>query len=246
MRVMTRMHHTYGRLDSRRRRFTGVSIPVITAIAILVSAAIVPPTLQGQEQSGFEDPALSPQRRRIVEAAATILGRDSLDFGERQFNMDCSGTVMAAYYGADMDLTDAFHAVLGGGVARLYRIAAEAGVLFDDRLPLPGDVVFFDNTWDADENGVWDDELTHAALVVDVDDDGTISYLHHNYRRGIVIEKLNLSRPENYVDSDGGIVNSPMRMASDRYINPDLWLSSHLVREFASLSEIVSPKETDR
>lgn len=243
---MTTKNNTYGHGDSRRRRFTGVSIQVVATIAIVVSAAIPPQAVQGQEQPGFEDPALSPQRHRIVEAAATILGQDSLDFGERRFNMDCSGTVMAAYYGAGLDLTDAVRAVLGGGVARLYRIAADAGVLFDDRFPLPGDVVFFDNTWDADENGVWDDELTHAALVVDVDADGTISYLHHNYRRGIVIEKLNLGRPESYVDAEGGIVNSPMRMASDRYINPDLWLSSHLVREFASLVEIVSPKEIDK
>jgi hypothetical protein len=97
----------------------------------------------------------------------------------------------------------------------------------ENRLPLPGDLVFWDNTYDRNGNGRWDDDLTHAGIVVSVDDDGTIHYVHHNYRRGIVVEQMNLRAP------DDTTRNSAMRMRG----SPDgngLWLSSHLFRDAGS------------
>ncbi|MCK4516114.1 MAG: hypothetical protein KAU31_12695, partial [Spirochaetaceae bacterium] len=55
------------------------------------------------------------------------------------------------------------------------------------------------------------------------------------YRRGIVTASMNLLKPEIYRNDEGSELNSPMRMASQRASNPDLWLSSHLFREFAGM-----------
>lgn len=45
------------------------------------------------------------------------------------------------------------------------------------------------------EDGRWNDELTHAGVVVGVDRDGTITHVHHNYRRGVVTARMNLRAP---------------------------------------------------
>ena len=40
-----------------------------------------------------------------------------------------------------------------------------------------GDLVFFDNTWDADGDGVDNDPFTHVGVVEKVESDGTIVFI---------------------------------------------------------------------
>jgi len=70
--------------------------------------------------------------------------------------------------------------------------------------------------------------LTHVGMVVAVSDEGTISYVHHNYRRGIVLARMNLMKPDTVTEGDREL-NSAMRMR-DGNVYPR-WLSSHLYRE---------------
>lgn len=182
-------------------------------------------------------PAQAPSRtqEQLVDAQLLLLLTQDTTVEDHSYPLDCTGTVLAAYEIAGAGLIDAFRAVGGGGVTRLYTIAEERGVFFRSGTPEPGDVLFWDNTYDSNEDGRFNDPLTHAGIVLAVEDSGTIEYLHHNYRRGIVVERMNLSRPDVYLDDDGTLVNSPMRMASHRYMNPDAWLASHLFRGYARL-----------
>ena len=93
--------------------------------------------------------------------------------------------------------------------------------------PEPGDIVFFDNTWDRNGNGRWDDDLTHMGVVVAVDRNGTISYLHNHLRRGVVVEQMNLRHP------DSRELNAPLRQRGSPRDGSGRWLASHLVRGFA-------------
>jgi hypothetical protein len=151
---------------------------------------------------------------------------------------------MAAYYAAGNDLTAEFTKYTGNGVQRLYEMAAANRQAYKNRLPSPGDVIIWDNTYDRDGNKRWDDEYTHTGIVVGVDPDGQITYVHHNYAQGIVAARMNLNQENIYLDDSPAesptLVNSPMRMKSDRYINPDKWLSSHLFRVYAGLPEILN------
>lgn len=61
--------------------------------------------------------------------------------------------------------------------------------------PRPGDLAFFDHTYDANGNGRVDDELTHVAVVVGVEDDGTVEMIHFGSRR-IRPLYLNLREPD--------------------------------------------------
>jgi hypothetical protein len=173
--------------------------------------------------------SLSERQRQIVDAAYDMVGRTSLLVGGTRFNWDCSGTILAIYASAGIYLGDLFPRYSGNGVSRLHQIGESHGLLHDSVLPAPGDIVFFDNTYDRNGDRAWNDYLTHAGVVVSVDDSGAIEYVHHNYREGIVVARMNLMLEDAYPE------NSPMRMKSHRHLNPDEWLSSHLYREFAAL-----------
>ncbi|TVR32421.1 MAG: CHAP domain-containing protein [Spirochaetaceae bacterium] len=179
---------------------------------------------------------LSDVQQRIVDAAHHVEGRRNLVFEGKRFSWDCSGVILALYYLAGVDLEDEFSRYPGNGVARLYQIAKHYNLLYDTRTPAPGDVIFWDNTYDRNGDGQWNDPLSHAGVVVNVSEQGTIQYIHHNYRRGIIVESMNLYHPDRHTSDDGKrLYNAPMRMQRDRHILPEAWLASHLYRVSAML-----------
>ena len=165
-----------------------------------------------------------------MRSAHDLIGVDRLYVGGTEYRDDCTGAVLAVYAAAGINLGAHFHRYQGNGVARLHRmmrdhrlyVAADAYAR-----PEPGDIVFFDNTWDRNGNGRWDDDLTHMGVVVAVDRNGTISYLHNHLRRGVIVEQMNLRHP------DSRELNAPLRQRGSPRDGSGRWLASHLVRGFA-------------
>ncbi len=174
--------------------------------------------------------AIEKKRKTIVETAYSVVRSQSLDIKGKKFNTDCTGVILALCYSAGIDLTKDFGKYSGIGVSRLYSALNDAGLLYDTLYPLPGDIIFWDNTWDKNGDEKWNDPLTHTGLVVNTDGMGNIEYVHHHYRKGIIIEKMNLLNPDTYQDG-GGIVNSPMRMRNSKP-NTGKWLSGQLYHIF--------------
>src|SRR5436305_623048 len=52
--------------------------------------------------------------------------------------------------------------------------ARARGYLYRNAWPAVGDIAFFHDTYDANRDGVRNDPITHAAVVADVQPDGTI------------------------------------------------------------------------
>jgi hypothetical protein len=110
----------------------------------------------------------------------------------------------------------------------LFDAAREARVLHHRHVPSPGDVAFFDDTYDRNGNGRLDDELSHVAIVESVDEDGTI-HLVHVGSKGVVRIVMNLRRPEDHVDEAGKVLNDYLRAHADgdaprtRYLAGELW-----------------------
>lgn len=171
-----------------------------------------------------EDENIAALQSAVAASARSLVGKRNLFIGDRRYNWDCSGAVLAAYYKAGVDLDAAFGREEGNGVRRLYALATRYGTS-EEREIAPGDLIFWDNTFDRNGNGRWDDTLTHAAIVVEVESDGTIAYVHHHYRRGIVEERMNLRYPDDLER------NAAMRMRGQPRNADALWLSSHLFRE---------------
>jgi hypothetical protein len=149
--------------------------------------------------------------------------------------MDCTGAVLAIYYYAGIDLARDFDKYGGNGVTRLYRSLEAQRLLYDTRYPVTGDIIFWDNTYDRNEDGRWNDSLTHVGMVMEVSRSGDVEYVHLNYRRGIIIENMNLRNPEVHREMMKGrlrIVNSPMRMKQPGNPHPETWLSGQLFNIF--------------
>jgi hypothetical protein len=198
-------------------------------LCLLASCATVPPgndpVVQISREVAVSDPYL-PVKEKLVEAAGWMKGRKSLRVGGRSFGLDCTGIVLAAYWYAGIDLAEDFGSYTGNGVRRLYYYLDDRKLLYNTDLPSPGDIIFWDNTWDANENGLADDTRTHVGMVVSMErETGAGTYLHYNYAKGIVIEDINL------LDRDNPAANSPLRMKSLPKVDGYRYLSSQLVRE---------------
>jgi cell wall-associated NlpC family hydrolase len=195
---------------------------------------------QAQTQTAGRPPELdhAKEREKVVQAAKSLLGQKpdaKVTVAGRNFTLDCIGTVSAAWWGAGYDIQRDFPKHEGNGVNRLYFSMKDWGALHELREPKPGDVIFWSNTYDRNENGKLDDDgLTHAGIVIEVEDDGTVHYLHESYSRGVVIAFFNLRYPNTPLSPAGKVWNSPMYLGSnyDKKNNPPHWLSGDLWSAF--------------
>jgi hypothetical protein len=151
---------------------------------------------------------------RLAGRAASHLGaRDAFTVGSRRFNADCSGFVEAVYEAEGIPLRTLMErtaprersAVVAAwrAVERYGRISG-AGVR-----PLPGDLVFFNHTYDRDRDGRLDERLSHVGVVESVSGD-TVTFIHRG-SQGVVRAVMTLSRREETRAGDGRELNSPLR-----------------------------------
>ncbi len=182
-----------------------------------------------------EDDKILDLQKRLEEAAQTFIGKkvnSKVMVNDKDFSLDCIGTVAALYYSIGYDIQKDSWNYSGNGVSRLYESLSDKGLLTQDKTPEVGDIIFWDHTWDRNGDGViGNDPLTHSGIVVKTEEDGTIHYLHANYYYGIVIEFMNLLHPDVYRDENGKTLNSPLFDGSNSRKHPPKWLAGDLWRD---------------
>jgi peptidoglycan DL-endopeptidase CwlO len=161
-----------------------------------------------------DDAEQKERRLRVAAAASKAVGRRSLVVGGVRYRMDCSGVARGIYASAGAPLgevaVDAQGAV--NDTRMLFELVERRGSLRRAR-PLPGDLVFFDDTYDQDGDGRRDDPLSHVGVVEGVDDDGTVRFVH-KVAGGIVRYRMNLDRPHDRKDAaTGKTLNHYLRRA---------------------------------
>lgn len=199
---------------------TRILVPLCTLCCLaVVGCASLPGALPAGDAAypfpaseAWSPATLSEAQRLIVDGGASLVGKKKLVVGGVTYPNDCTGLVRAAYAFASIDLAYRFDRYAGNGVRRLYLTLADTGTLYATRYPAAGDLVFWDNTYDANGNGRADDELTHVGIVLSSEADGSIRYLHYHIRLGPVIERMNLMRPDDDSEGPGGRINAFMRM----------------------------------
>ncbi len=222
---------------------TGLKISeiiTITLLAFYFSSCATAPAIKRETPSVSTPPKkssvekISKTQKLLIEEARRLIGVEKIFVKGKSFSLDCSGTVMAIYWYAGIDLSRNFSRYTGGGTERIYKYLKDEGLLYRTKLPAPGDIIFWDNTYDKNKNGKPDDYLTHMGMVVSVDKTGTIEYIHENYRKGIILARMNLYKADTYFEIIEGkkiILNDPMRMRGSP--KSKKWLSSQLYRDFA-------------
>lgn len=161
--------------------------------------------------------AALPEQTRValLGTARAWLGRSGpFQARGRRFHPDCSGYVEAVYEAQGIPIRDAFEIRPEDewrASAALQRATRGLGVLYGaEREPLPGDLVFFENTYDRNGNGRADDGVTHVGMVEEVRPDGAVLFLHRG-SRGVARAVLDLRAPSTGRGPDGVQRNSPLR-----------------------------------
>jgi cell wall-associated NlpC family hydrolase len=184
------------------------------------------PSRRETERSGVEKESRVQRAKRykpiqvaLSEEARDLIGkRDRIEVDGTRFNADCSGTMLAVFFAAGLDLRPGFNRAQGStGVEKLYHLMESSHLLDDSDLPQPGSLVFWDDTYDRNGDGKRNDPLTHVGIIVSAESDGDLRYVHYHYRNGVVEERMNLRHPTEGTKKSGGadvIVNSPLRMKS--------------------------------
>jgi hypothetical protein len=167
-------------------------------------------------------------REKIVETAISFIGKRSIIVNNRRYNFDCSSFVLAVMEANRIKIFEKQAVNISGanGVRIIYETLKKYNRIFKNfKLANKGDLIFFNNTYDKNMNGIWDDILTHIAIVVGIDKFDTIKYIHIS-GRGVEYGYLNLKFPDKY-SYNGEIINSFLRRGRNIEISPK-FLSSNL------------------
>jgi hypothetical protein len=168
-----------------------------------------------------------------MQGVREVLGRKELFIRGRRFTMDCTGTVLAIYWYAGIDLSQDFAKFRGDGVSRIYQTLKGHNLLYTTAHPLSGDIIFWDDTYDEGGYEGRPNPLSHMGMVVSVDGGSTIAYVHYHIRRGITIDHMNLENPSVQSRMENGtmkMINSPLRLAVPGRPHPARWLAGQLYR----------------
>jgi hypothetical protein len=96
------------------------------------------------------------------------------------------------------------------GVRLIYDHVRQYGRLHQGPTVSRGDLVFFDNTWDVNGDGLVNDPLTHVGVVERIEDDGTVVFISR-VAGAIERYRMNLRQPHVHRAGNGRIVNDHLR-----------------------------------
>lgn len=182
-------------------------------------------------------PSASP-RETVLATARALVGQPQVVLNGRKYPADCTGLIEGVFAQAGVT----FRGTLkpgDNGVTALYRHARARGRVYTDGRPVPGDLVFFRETYDQNRDGRRNDGLTHVGIVDDVDADGTVTVIHR-VRRGVVRYRMNLARPNLQRNpKTGEVLNDYLRHPGP---NRDPVLTGQLFASYGSVLPLESGK----
>lgn len=158
----------------------------------------------------------------LLDFAESLVGTTPfLTINGKHYHSDCSGFVLATYQSVGMDLLEYKEEIEYEAqenlVQVLYKISQNKNWLHYE-IPLPGDLVFFNNTYDKNNNGIADDPLTHIGLVQSINADETIFFYHLlNPDNGVLLSRLNRIHPMDPEKNDALSQNPDNQLAGDLF-----------------------------
>jgi len=174
-------------------------------------------------------------RDSAVGTAQALLGKSRVVVKGKTYGDDCTSFVRALFEPLGVNLLS--EAAPGdNGVTAMWRFASRHGRIFEGGRPLPGDLVFFKETYDLNRDGQTNDGLTHIGLVEDVEADGTVLVIHR-VARGVVRYRMNLSTPTQLRTAAGKRLNDWLRTEAP---GSKPRLTSELFAGFATLLPVES------
>lgn len=124
---------------------------------------------------------------------------------KKKVHFDCSGFVAAVYWTSFKNPT----IKLSGSTENIYYILSKQNRTYKNTLPNIGDIIFFDGTTNPNK------KLTHSGIIIDIDENETITYAHATTSKGTILGYMNLKYPD-LATKDGKVINSYLRRGSGK------------------------------
>ncbi len=152
-----------------------------------------------------------PGRSAIVESAARLVGARTITSQGKRIAYDCAGVTRAIFLEHGIDLyRGAFHDPRGNGVRLIHNHVRQYGTLHRGSTVRPGDLVFFDNTWDFNGDGKLNDPLTHVGIVERLEPDATVIFISR-VANAVERYRMNLDQPHVHKTAQGHVLNDYIR-----------------------------------
>lgn len=182
---------------------------------------------------------LSPQNQRnqlVSKARKFLKHKRKFRIQNRKFPADCSGFIGAVLLQSGIDVFAGASElkIKGNGVKILQEFVTRYGENFESDFPKPGDLVFFSNTYDRNQDGQPNDILTHVGIIEKIDTDGTIYFLNR-VQKGVRRYAINLLHPNKHKNSNQKLLNSFLRRRTPRDRKNTSYLSGALFAGFGTL-----------
>jgi hypothetical protein len=153
----------------------------------------------------------SSRRAAIVQTATRLVGATTIQVNGKRIAYDCAGVTRAIYLQHGIDLYDSGAPdAKPNGVRLIHHHISRQGKLHHGPIVRPGDLVFFDNTWDYNGDGRVNDPLTHVGIVERQERDGTVIFISR-VAGAIERYRMNLALPHVHRTADGRVLNDYIR-----------------------------------
>ena len=146
-----------------------------------------------------------------MRTAATLVGAKTIESNGRRIAYDCAGVTRAVFLKHGIDLYDGEASDPdANGVRIIHSHIEEQGTFHQGPIAHPGDLVFFNNTWDYNGDGKINDPLTHVGIVERQESDGTVVFIS---RVASAVERyrMNLGLPHIHKTAEGRVLNDYIR-----------------------------------
>lgn len=176
----------------------------------------------------------TPRRTAIVRTATQLIGARTIEVNGRRIAYDCAGVTRAIFLKHGIDLYQGApgdpHA---NGVRIIHAHIRQRGTFHQGPVVHPGDLVFFDNTWDFNRDGKVNDPLTHVGIVERQEPDGTVVFIS---RVAGAVERyhMNLALPHVHKTAEGRILNDYLRRKDATDPADTGYLTGELFSQFAT------------
>jgi len=153
----------------------------------------------------------SSRRAAIVRTASKLVGATNIQVNGKRIAYDCAGVTRAIFLAHGIDLYDSGSLdPQANGVRLIHHHISQHGRFHQGPVVRPGDLVFFDNTWDYNGDGIINDPLTHVGIVERQEADGTVIFISR-VAGAIERYRMNLALPHLHKTTDGRILNDYIR-----------------------------------
>lgn len=194
-----------------RLTLIGTTVVLMTLVGCSSTPVARVPATRFEVTPAQKSPSLSPTRTGIVRTATKLLGARTIESNGRRVAYDCAGVTRAIYLEHGIDLYNSGATDRqANGVRLIYNHMRQHGRLHQGPAVHPGDLVFFDNTWDFNGDGILNDPLTHIGVVERIEDDGTVVFISR-VAEAVERYRMNLGLPHVHKTAEGRILNDYIR-----------------------------------